>query len=135
MLEYKAIRDLPEPLRESELVQYALRKAYKAFKAIERHPYMSIGPKHNVSISAYNAVLQVQDNGYAYMIKPGGIFDPTAAFRKDSADLQPRNDLLKALVVLEETTAKLRSSLKRFNNNQKEKDIRKARDSVGCRCM
>ena len=127
LIAYEAIRNLPEALRKSFIVRYHLRRAYKAAKAIERHPYMTIGRSRHVSIAVFNAVLQVQDNSYAYMIKPGSNkTDPTTIFKKDSVTLQPRDDFLKALVVLENTTALLEKSLTKFDTRRKEKEINKA---------
>lgn len=125
---YQAVLDLPEDLKETNSVQYALRKAYKAAQAIEGHPYRALGPKHHVSISAYNAVLQVQDNAYAYMInpKPEGMIDPTAALGWYAAKLQPRNDFLNSLASLGKTTAKLEKAWNKFCEKEKVTAIKKA---------
>lgn len=87
---------------------------------------MTLGPQYHVSISAYNAVLQVQDNAYAHMIRPGETAAPTRIFITDAAKLQPRGDLIKALNNLEETTAKLQRALKKHNDLKKQKAIKKA---------
>lgn len=87
---------------------------------------MTLGPQYRVSIATYNAVLQIQDNAYAHMIKPGKMADPAGVVDTDSAKLQPRGDLLKALLTLEKSTAKLQKALKKHNDLKRGKAVKKA---------
>lgn len=91
---------------------------------------MTLGPQYHISISTNNAVLQVQDNAYAQMIKPGKMTDPARVAAPDSAKLQPRGDLFKALLTLEKSTARLERALKKHNDLNKEKAIRKGSQSL-----